>query len=111
MSIAQLAPGASVDGHAARLASAKPAPAIAIEAIARFALPAFVSVTVRFGYRPPSVCEPKSSVAGARFTSGAGTGTPVPDSAIVAGPLLASEAIVSDAVREPSAVGWNVSVS
>src|SRR5512147_1341139 len=54
---------------------------------------------------PPTVWVPKSMLAGVRLTRGAGTGTPVPARLIVAGPLLASDWMVSDALRAPSAAG------
>src|ERR1019366_8019259 len=54
---------------------------------------------------------PKSSVVGARLTWGVGTGTPLPLRGSVAGPLLASEAMGSGALRSPSEVAPKATVS
>src|SRR5690349_21732923 len=110
MSIAQLAPTARVEGQPAALALAKPVPDTEIVPTAIGAVPMFCSVTVRAGKSPPTVWVPKSSGEGARLASGAGTGTPLPATAMATGPLLASDAIVREAERAPSAVGVKVTV-
>lgn len=113
MSMSQLAPAASVAGQAAALALLKLAPTTVTALVTKAALPLLVSVIRRLGYRPPTVCEPNSSGNPERadkVTTGAGTGTPVPDSDTAALPLLASEFTANDALREPAAVGLKVTV-
>lgn len=110
-SIWQLAPGASAGPKqvlvcAKSLESGMPIPPTVIGCV-----PVFVSVTDCAADVTPRSWFPNASDVGEGVATAAAGAAPVPDSATVCGVPDASSVIESDAVREPVAVGVNVTVA
>ena len=74
-------------------------------------MPVFDTVTLCAPLAEPTVVEPKVSAVGLADSDADPLATPVPDSATEAVPFVALLLIVNDPVREPVAVGWNVTVT
>ena len=78
-----------------------------IELIVSGAVPVLVSVTFWGALVVPTCCWPKPRLVGASVTAGA-VATPVPLSATVCGVPGALSAMLTEAVRDPAAVGVKV---
>ena len=105
----QNSPGASAAAHDDGLTRENAEPLTATAVTLTGAVPVLVMRTLRVGYRPPSVCGPKSRLTtwggGGDNVSRGTAGEPVPDkltSTCGSSPLVRT---LSVAVRTPTAVG------
>ena len=109
--IVQLAPTARVLGPMGQLLVWPKSPAFVpvnpIELIVSAAVPELVKVTFCEALEVPTGCWPKPRLVGASVTAGA-VATPVPLSATECGLPGALSETVTEAVRDPAAVGVNV---
>ena len=105
------APKLAPQPFAEMLKSAAFAPVRAILAIVSVAVPLFVSVTVCALAVAPTTIFPKDRLPGLSVTAGTGGVTPVPESVALSGLVEALVRKVRDAVRAPSAMGINVTLT
>lgn len=105
------APKLAPQAFAEMLKSAEFAPVSVMLVIVNEAVPLFVSVTVCALVVAPTTIFPKERLPGLRVTAGTGGVTPVPESVALSGLVAALVRKVKDAVRAPSAVGVNVTLT